>query len=99
MKTWEPEIAAAVVGLTTYELWQAWHNNAPTLAQVREASPNDIAIRQRLLDADITVGSLAILIGVTYGILTKDVTALIVLLCVFGALSFFHHWTLDAAAR
>lgn len=99
MKTWETQAAAAVVGLAVFEFWKAWRDNAPSLSEVRSAEPGDVSTRQRLLDADITVGSLALIIGVTFAVLTKDVTVLIILLVIFGALSFFHHWTLDAESR
>ena len=93
------EAATAVVGLAAFELWKAWGNNAPALSTVRSAPPGDITVRQQLMDADITVGSLAVIIGVAMAILTKDMTALIILMVVFGALSFFHHWVMDAEER
>lgn len=93
------EAATAVVGLAAFELWKAWGYNAPALSAVRAAPADDITIRQQLMDADITVGSLAVIIGVAMAILTKDMTALIILMVVFGALSFFHHWVMDAESR
>jgi len=99
MQKYEPQAAAAVVGLAAFELWKVWGNTAPTLADVRGVAPGDDTIRQRLMDADITVGSLAIIIGVTLAILMKDATALIIMMIIFGTLSFFHHWVLAAEPR
>ena len=96
---YEPQAAVAVVGLAAFELWKVWGSNAPSLAAVRAAPPGDDSIRQQLMDADITVGSLAVIIGVTFAILTKDMTALIIMLVMFGTLSFFHHWVLAADPR
>lgn len=99
MKTFEPQAAAAIVGLASYQLWQAWRDNAPTLHDVRSAAPGDISTKQRLLDAEITVGSLAVIIGLSFTALTRDPTVLLLLLAIFGALAFFHHWVLDAPAN
>ena len=99
MQKYEPQAAAAVVGLAAFELWKVWGNTAPSLADVRGVTPGDDTIRQRLMDADITVGSLAIIIGVTLAILMKDATALIIMMIIFGTLSFFHHWVLAAEPR
>ena len=99
MQKYEPQAAAAVVGLAAFELWKVWGNTAPSLADVRGVTPGDTTIAQRLMDADITVGSLAIIIGVTLAILMKDATALIIMMIIFGTLSFFHHWVLSAEPR
>jgi len=94
MQKWEPQAATAVVAVAAFELWKVWGNTAPTLAEVRTSDRNDDSIRQRLMDTDITVGSLAIIIGVTLAVLMRDATALILMLVIFGSLSFFHHWVL-----
>jgi hypothetical protein len=99
VQKYEPQAAAAVVGLAAFELWKVWGNTAPTLADVRTVAPGDDTVRQHLMDADITVGSLAIIIGVTLAILMKDATALIIMMIIFGSLSFFHHWVLAAEPR
>jgi hypothetical protein len=99
MQKYEPQAAAAVVGLAAFELWKVWGSTAPSLADVRGAVSGDDTIRQRLMDADITVGSLAIIIGVTLAILMRDATALIIMIVIFGSLSFFHHWVLAAEPR
>jgi len=99
MNKWEPQAAVAVVGLAAVELWKLWGSNAPSLAEVRAADPDDLNIRQRLMDSDITVGSMALIIGVALAILTHDMTALIVMIAVFAALSFFHHWIMAAESR
>lgn len=99
MAKWEPEAAVAVVGLAAIELWKLWGANAPSLAEVRKADPGDVSIAQRLMDSDITVGSMAVIIGVALAILTHDMTALIVMVAIFATLSFFHHWIMAAESR
>jgi hypothetical protein len=99
MKQWEPQAAAAVVGLAAFELWKAWGDNAPSLSELRKAEPGDIATTQRLMDAKLTVGSLAVIIGVAFLVLTRDVTVLILLLAIFAALAWFHGSTLNSDSR
>lgn len=95
----EPGIAASVIGLAAFQLWQAYENNAPTLADARLAPPGDISIRQRMLDADLTVGSLAVIIGGAYWIMTKDFTVLILMLAIFGTLSAWRRAIIAAEVR
>jgi hypothetical protein len=91
---WEQRTAIALVGMAGFQIWDAWNKNAPSLEQVRQAPPKDDMIRQRLMDAEITVGSLALVLGVVFAILTHDMTAMIVMLGIFAALAWLHHWIL-----
>jgi hypothetical protein len=99
MQKWEPQAAVAVVGLAAIELYKLWGSNAPSLADVRTAEPGCISTRQKLLDAEIQVGSMALIIGTVLAVLTRDMTALIVMLVIFAALSFLHHWIMAAESR
>jgi hypothetical protein len=99
MKTWEPDVAAAVVGLACFQLWNTWNTNAPTLAELRAAPPGDSAIATRLSDAKLTVGSLAVIIGLAFLVLTRDMTVLLLLLAIFTALAWFHAAALNSEQR
>lgn len=99
MKQWSDEAAVAVVGLAAIELWKAYRSTAPSISDARAAEPGDLAIRQRLLDSDITVGSLALIIGVALAVMMKDVTAMLIMIVIFASLSFLHHWVLAAPSR
>jgi hypothetical protein len=48
------------------------------------------------MDADLTVGSLALIIGVTFAVLSRDLTVLLIMVIVFGTLSLWHHQVLAA---
>lgn len=100
---YEPAVAAAVVGAAGWQLWQAWNQNAPSLADCRAAAPQDteahLSVKQRLLDADLTVGSLALIIGTTFAVLSKDMTVLLIMVIIFGTLSLWHHSVLEADSR
>jgi hypothetical protein len=91
---WEPATSAAVIGLVTYQIWGAWRDSAPSLQECRDAdlgTPGGRGIQQHLWDADLTVGSLAVMIGLTIAVLTRNATALVLILIMFGGLSFWHH--------
>lgn len=88
---WEPTAAAAVIALATYNLWQAWQGTAPSLAELREHTPGNITARQQLMDADLTVGSLALIVGIAMAIYTRDYSILILMVFSFGALSLWYH--------
>jgi hypothetical protein len=99
---YEPAVAAAVVGAAGWQLWSAWNTNAPSLADCRGAGPataEHLTVKQRLLDADLTVGSLALIIGVTFAVLARDLTVLLIMILIFGTLSLWHHQVLAADAR
>jgi hypothetical protein len=98
-RAYEPAVAAAVVGAAGWQLWQAWNTNAPSLAECRSAGPGTerhLDVRQHLMDADLTVGSLALIIGVTFAVLSRDLTVLLIMVIVFGTLSLWHHQVLAA---
>lgn len=99
MKQYEPAAASAVVGIAAFQLWQAWNANAPSLAEAREAPPGDTSVKQKLIDADLLVGGLAVIIGTVISVMTRDITALIIMLVVFGSVSLWHHSVLAAEAR
>ena len=94
---WEPTAAAAVVALATFQLWQSWQGAAPRLSDLREFIPGDITAKQQLLDADLTVGSLALIVGVAMAIYTRDFSILILMIFSFGALSLWYHAVLASA--
>lgn len=99
MVKYEPQVAIAVVGVAGFQLLQAWNANAPSLSEIRSADPGNVSVRQKLMDADFMVGGLAVVLGVTFALLTRDLTALIVMLVMFGTVSAWHHAVMNAEAR
>jgi len=82
--------AAAIVGLTTYQLWNAWNDSTPSLTELRAASQYGPE-RQKLHDAVLTVGSLALVVGIAMGVFTKRADALILLMCTLGILATWYY--------
>ena len=92
----ESATAATLIGVAGFQMLQAWNNNAPSLADIRNAHPGDDSVRQQLYDADYMVGGVALVLGVAFAILTGDMTAMLVMLIIFGGVSFWHHSVFNA---
>ena len=92
----ESATAATLIGVAGFQLLQAWNNNAPTLAEIRSAHPADDSVRQQLYDADFMVGGIAVVLGVAFALLTHDLTAMLVMLTIFGGVSLWHHSVFNA---
>lgn len=91
-------LAIAVAGVAVFSLAELWQRTAPDLADLRGHQPGNLAASQRLVDADVVVGMVAVLGGTFIAVVTKDITALILILVTFGALSLYYHMTLAAPA-
>lgn len=88
--------AAAIVGLCTFQLWTAWNESAPTLADLRGATNDksdlgNTAMRQKLHDAVLTVGSLALVVGIAMGVFTKRADTLILLASTLAILATWYY--------
>lgn len=79
----------AVMGLTTVETIKLWQSLAPSLEELRCASPNAARQQQRLMDANYLGAGLAILIGGTTSILLKDWLPIVISL---ASISLFAWW-------
>lgn len=79
----------AVMGLTTVEIIKLWQSVAPSLEEVRNASPEDSATAQRMLDANYLGAGLAILVGGTTSVLLKSWLPIIMSL---GSVTLFSYW-------
>lgn len=93
--------AAVLLGLAAFQLADTWTKTAPSLSEIRAAQPDGdplayAAMRQKLMDADMSVGTTAVVIGLVVSILTRDPSALVVMLLVFVALSGWQHAILTA---
>lgn len=76
--TTEVGLIVGAMSLTTVELVKLWQSAAPTLEQVRAADPEDVAIQQRLMDANYLGAGLAILIGGSMSFLIKSWIPLVI---------------------
>lgn len=81
----------AVLGLSTVEIIKLWQSVAPSLEEVRNAEPDDIAIHQRMQDANYLGAGLAALIGGTTSVLLQSWLPIIMAL---GSVVLFSYWHL-----
>lgn len=79
------------MGLAGFELWKAWGDAAPSLAELRSATAADTDVHQQLLDAEMTVGSLAAIVGIAMWYLTGDPTVLLLLGVTVAALAYWYN--------
>lgn len=91
----DPGAAAAVIGVGAFELCKLYTDTAPTVAECR-ASQTGTDVHQQLVDADITMGPLALIIGGTMSLLIRDWSPLVIMFVVFGAISLLRHWMLNS---
>lgn len=87
----EPVAAAGLVGVALWQLAEAYRGTAPALGDLRRADRNCVDHRQRLLDADLLVGGLAILAGGAASWLTKSWVPVAIVAVGFAWVSGFHH--------
>ena len=92
----EPSAAAAVIGTAGFQVFTAWGQVSPSLSDLRSSHRDDDSVRQRLMDADFLVGGLAVALGVTFAVLTKDMTGMVLMLTIFGLVSLWHHSVLNS---
>lgn len=97
----EPAAAAAVVSIATVAIFQLWQNTAPPLAELRltthdRTDPTNYAMRQRLLDADFTVGSLAGIVGLGMLAYSREWKILLLMGVSFTVLSGWYHSVLNS---
>jgi hypothetical protein len=95
MTAWEPSNAAAIVGLAVLSICTLYKENAPSLGDLRDATPNGGATHQHLQDADLTVGALGVITGLAMAWLTKDPTALLLIIVALGSYMLGFHAVLN----
>lgn len=98
MEKLDHTVAASVIGLATFSVWQVWQNAAPSLKELRAAHPGDHAMRTSLQDADVIVGGLTVLVAITMAWYTRDKSVILLMLLSFGILSLWSHMVLNSTA-
>lgn len=99
METDRDLLIASVSALIITEIWKAYENNAPSIADVRAADPDDLAMKQRLIDADFTIGSIGLAIGVIFAVKANDHTLIVIIAALLAALSWWRYEILEGEAR
>lgn len=92
---WQIGDATAIAGLAVISLCTLYKDNAPSLAELRDAGADGGPTHQQLSDADFSVGSIAVISGVAMAWLTKDLTALILICVALGSYMLWFHAILN----
>jgi hypothetical protein len=87
----EGTAAAGLVGVALWSLATAYRETAPQLGELRRAERDDVDHRQRLRDADLTVGGLALLAGLSASLLIRSVVPVVIVAAGFAWISGLHH--------
>lgn len=96
------ETDAAVIALLGFAVWEtrkAYTDSAPSLTELRSAAPgtdSHITAAQHLLDADMTVGLVAILAGFAASYFTQSWMPIALVGGTYLALCYYHHAVLSA---
>lgn len=91
MTRMEPVAAAGLVGVALWQLAEAYRDTAPPLGDLRRADRDCVDHRQRLLDADLMVGGLALLAGSAASWLMRSWIPLVIVALGFVWVSGWHH--------
>lgn len=91
MQRMEATAAAGLVGVALWQLHEAYRETAPKLGELRRAGRDCVDHRQRLLDADLTVGGLALLAGTSASLLIRSWIPLLIVAVGFAWISGLHH--------
>lgn len=84
-------VAAGLIGVAMWEIVKAYGSAAPSLTDLRRAETDDVDHRQRLLDADIMVGGLALIAGAAASWLMRSWVPVVLSALAFVWVSGWHH--------
>ena len=83
--------ATALVGVSVFQIHNLYSQHAGTLADARQAAPNDPETAQRLRDADVLTGALVLLVGATVSGVTRSPKPFWLAASAFGVVSIYYH--------
>lgn len=86
--------AAGIVGVALWELHAAYAKTAPSMTELRRTEGAGVDGRQRLRDADLMCGGLAVLAGAAASWLTRSWVPIALVAAGFLWVSGWHHWVL-----
>ncbi len=98
MEKMELNAALALTGFALYQLHGAYTKNAPALQELREAKPGDFRCRQQLLDADVSIGGLAFIAGITASVFSRSYLPIGMVAVGFAWIAWYHHGALSGAS-
>ena len=88
--------AAALTAVVVWEVVRCYTSNAPSLSDLRD-SAYEVQSRQKLLDADMMVGGVALMAGVAASWLSRSWIPFVLVAGVFAYTSGYHHLVLKGS--
>ena len=95
METERDLLIATVSSFVIFNVWQIYENNVPSIADLRAAAPGDTQMKQRMIDADMSIGSVALAIGLVFAYKAHDPSIVLIIIALLGALSWWRHEILE----
>lgn len=87
--------AAAITGFAVWELGQMYCRMAPELSEIRDTHCDSTAMRQRVLDADMCVGGLALLAGGAASWLSQSWVPIVIVAAAMLWVSYYYRAVLN----
>jgi hypothetical protein len=88
--TVEEGVAFSAMSVAVFEVMRVYKDAAPSLAEMRSASPGGYECRQRALDAEIMAGIIVLVIGAAGVVLTGQWYPLILGAVTLGAVAYYY---------
>jgi hypothetical protein len=79
-----PHLLVGVFGLGMVQIVSLYENTAPSLQEVRQMQPGDVAGRQELLDTNLIVGSITALVAIMSWYATGSALPFVMLMSAFA---------------
>lgn len=83
-----------LLGFAIWETHKAYREAAPDLSDLRKCPPGTadyVSHRQSLVDADVTVGLVALGAGLAAAYLTHRIEPLVFVMATLGTVAWYHH--------
>lgn len=84
----------ALLGFCVWETHKAFREAVPEIKELRSCTPGSdeyFSNRQVLVDADITVGMVALGAGIMASYMTRSLEPVILVMATLGAVAWYHH--------
>lgn len=82
---------AGIAGVAVWQLQSSYSSFAPHISELRESGRDDIAVMQRLLDADMMTGGLTVIASVAACLMLRTWLPAVLLVGAFAWVSYYHH--------
>lgn len=92
----ETGAAAALIGIGIFQIHDVYCKHAGDLHDIRQMPSTSVDARQRVSDADVIAGGMAVLAGSAFSITTRKWYPIGIALIAFGLSSAYYHRAMQA---